>query len=133
MDNLTDQQLEDAVTKRQLQRLIQVQIFGRWVVNVSLWLTVGIASLWGLQQDIALWLEFFTWAAVRSSLQGNRLAFLGLGLCVSMTLSTLIWQSWHILWGISKAEDRELRLELQEILAIGESHPLWRWVIAEKV
>jgi hypothetical protein len=133
MDHLVVEKWQDRVTQRHIERLLQVQTQQRWLFNAFIWLTVGTAALWHLHEDIALWLEFFTWSAVRISLQNNRLAFLGLGLCVSLSLSTLIWQSWHILWGIGKTEDRQLRLQVAEILAAGEEHPLWRWVVAERV
>jgi hypothetical protein len=132
MDKLIDSQLEQAIRKRQIERLIEVQTIGRWLVNITLWLIVGSLSIWSLREDIALWCEYFTWAAVRISLQNNRFAFLGLGLCVANTLSTLIWQSWHILWGFSKSENEQFGQQIAQILAMGNDHPLWRWVIAEK-
>lgn len=132
MDDLVEK-WQDQVNQRQIERLLTVQTRQRWLVNTLVWLTVGTASIWCLHEDIALWQEFFTWSAVRISLQNNRLAFLGLGLCLSMTLSTLVWQSWQILWGVGKSEHRQLRKEVAEILATGENHPLWRSVVAERV
>ncbi|MDX1976641.1 MAG: hypothetical protein SFT94_03125 [Pseudanabaenaceae cyanobacterium bins.68] len=124
---------ESETFQRQILRLHQVQTWGRWLFNLSLWLTLGTLSIWSLQQDIALWLEYFTWAAVRVSLQHNRLAFFGLGFCVANTLATLVWQSWHILCGFSGAERASLSQQIQKISQQGEKHPLWRWVIAEKI
>lgn len=124
---------ESEITQRQILRLHQVQTWGRWLFNLSLWLTLGTFSIWSLREDISLWLEYFTWAAVRASLQYNRLGFFGLGFCVANTLSTLIWQSWHILRGLSVAERAALSQQISKISAQGEKHPLWRWVMVERV
>jgi hypothetical protein len=116
---------------RQVQNLLQVQLWMRWAVVILLWSTLGAFCIWRLRSDIALWLEYFTWSAVRISLQRDRLTFLGIGLCVGMTLSTLIWQSWHILWGIRKSEYRALAKQVMQIRQTGKKHPLWRWVCQE--
>ncbi len=117
---------------RYVQRLLQVQTWGRWLFVLFLWLTLGTFCIWRLRSDIALWLEYFTWAAVRISLQYNRLTFLGIGLCLGLTLSTLIWQSYNILWGVSKDEYRSLVKQVNNIKNQGPSHPLWQWVCAEE-
>ena len=80
----------EKLVEQQIGKLIELQTRMRWTFVLFLWLTLGSFCLWWLRYDIALWLEFFTWSAVRISLQHNRLVFLGLGLCVAMTLSTLI-------------------------------------------
>jgi hypothetical protein len=116
------------IMERQIGRLIELQTRMRWAFVLFLWLTLGSFCLWWLRDDISLWLEFFTWSAVRVSLQYNRLVFLGLGLCVAMTLSTLIWQSWQIIWGIRKSEYRLLSKQVAEIQKAGPKHPFWKWV-----
>jgi len=103
------------------------------MLDVFLWLTVGTASIWALRSEIELWIASFTWAAVRISLAYNRLPMLGLGLCIAMTLSTLIWQSSIILWGVSPRERRSLINQVKSIKAKGKSHLLWRWVCEEKI
>jgi hypothetical protein len=125
--------LVDPLLERQVQRLIEVQTYLRWIFDVFLWLTVGTASIWALRSDIELWIAAFTWAAVRISLAFHRLPFLGLGICVAMTLSTLVWQSSIILWGINQREKRSLIDQVKRIKEKGKSHPLWRWVCEEKV
>ncbi len=115
----------------QVERLRRVEIGLRWGVVLTLWATVGSASLWQLREEIQLWHEFFTWAAVRSSLQQHRWAFLGLGLCVGVTLSTLIRQSLFILFGLSRGEKRALLLRVRRIRRRGARHPLWRWVVTK--
>jgi len=131
--NPSDESYADQMLERQVQRLIEVQTYLRWMLDVFLWLTVGTASIWALRSDIELWVASFTWAAVRISLAYNRLPMLGLGLCIAMTLSTLIWQSAIILWGVSAREKRALINQVQSIQAKGKSHLLWRWVCEEKI
>lgn len=135
-DSLVESRSEvliDPLLERQVQRLIEVQTYLRWIFDGFLWLTVGTASIWALRSEIELWIAAFTWAAVRISLAFNRLPFLGLGICVAMTLSTLVWQSSIILWGINQREKRSLVDQVKRIKEKGKSHPLWRWVCEEKV
>jgi len=125
--------ISDQLLERQVQRLIEVQTYLRWMFDVFLWLTVGTASIWALRSDIELWIAAFTWAAVRMSLISNRLPMLGLGLCVAMTLATLVWQSSIILWGVNQRERRSLIQQVQKIQEQGKSHLLWRWVCEERL
>ena len=135
-DSLSESSSEvliDPLLERQVQRLIEVQTYLRWIFDGFLWLTIGTASIWALRSEIELWIATFTWAAVRISLAFNRLPFLGLGICVAMTLSTLVWQSSIILWGINQREKRSLIDQVKRIKEKGKSHPLWRWVYEEKI
>ncbi len=125
--------ISDQLLERQVQRLIEVQTYLRWIFDGFLWLTLGTASIWALRSDIELWIAAFTWAAVRMSLISNRLPMLGLGLCVAMTLATLVWQSSIILWGINQRERRSLIQQVKKIQEQGKSHLLWRWVCEEKL
>ncbi len=133
VSNPSDESYVDQMLDRQVQRLIEVQTYLRWILDVFLWLTVGTASIWALRSEIELWIASFTWAAVRISLAYNRLPMLGLGLCIAMTLSTLIWQSSIILWGVSSRERRSLINQVKSIKAKGKRHLLWRWVCEEKI
>jgi hypothetical protein len=132
-ESLDHQSLDDQLLERRITRLFTVQLYLRWFFNLGLWLTVGTVSLWGLRGDIALWLDYFTWAAVRASLRYNRGPFFGLALCVSMTLATLIWHSAHILWGMSAKERYYFTREVELIATKGPKHWLWRWVCEEKI
>lgn len=131
--NPSDESYADQILERQVQRLIEVQTYLRWILDVFLWLTVGTASIWALRSEIELLIASFTWAAVRISLAYNRLPMLGLGLCIAMTLSTLIWQSSIILWGVSPREKRSLINQVKSIKTKGKRHLLWRWVCEEKI
>jgi hypothetical protein len=124
--------VSEPLLDRQVQRLIEVQTYLRWIFDGFLWLTVGTASIWALRSDIEQWIASFTWVAVRMSVIYNRLPMLGLGLCVGMTLATLIWQSSIILWGVNQRERRSLINQVKSIKAKGKSHLLWRWVCEEK-
>lgn len=121
-DDLDDVLLED------VKRLHQLTVYGRWLVIGVLWLTVGLASLWGLRYSISLLLEHFTWAGVRYGLLFNRLPAIGLAICVGMTVAVLLWQSRNILWGIPKRDQYRLKQQVDRIRAQGPSHPLWKFV-----
>jgi len=123
----------DPLLERQVQRLIEVQTYLRWLFDAFLWLTIGTASIWALRADIELWLAAFTWVAVRMTLIYNRLPMMGIGLCVAMTLATLVWQSSIILFGVSPSERRSLINQVKKIQEAGTKHLLWRWVCEEKL
>jgi hypothetical protein len=111
-----------------IARLHELTVWGRWAVAIGLWLTVGSWSLWQMRKvwDVA-W-EYFSWSAIRYGLIFNQWAAMGLGLCVGMTLSVLIWQSRNILWGLPEAEQQALQKRVLKIHQQGTSHPLWKWV-----
>ena len=118
----------EAGLQPEIQRLQELSVYSRWAIAAVLWATVGTVSLWQLRREIGLWLQHFTWAAVRYGLGYNRLPAVGLGLCIGMTASILIWQSRNILWGRSPQEQKRLRQLAWQIRRQGSSHPLWRWV-----
>jgi hypothetical protein len=109
-----------------IEILRQRMIRNWWLVTIVLWLTVGAWSLWDLRAEMDLWLQFFTWTAVRYSLAYNRLPALGLGLCCGMTMAVLVIESRHLIWGLSKTERVRLERQLSKIRQKGPSHPLWR-------
>ena len=111
-----------------VQRLHQMTVIGRWLVVIGLWSTIGVLSLWGLRYPISLMQEYFTWAALRTGLASNWLPTLGLGICIGMTLSVLIWQSRNILFGLPINEQQNLEKTVLRIRQQGKSHPLWKWI-----
>ena len=135
-DSLSESSSEvliDPLLERQVQRLIEVQTYLRWIFDGFLWLTIGTASIWALRSDIELWIAAFTWVGVRISLVYNRLPMMGLGICIAMTLATLVWQSSIILCGVNQREKRSLINQVKRIKEKGKRHPLWRWVCEEKI
>lgn len=121
--------LDDSALKTQMRRLHELTVWSRWLVVIVLWLVIGSWSLWGLRSDITLLMKHFTWATVRYSLFHNRLSAIGLGICVGMTTSTLIWQSRNIIIGFPHRYRQRLEKQVLQIRHQGPSHPLWRWVI----
>ena len=95
-------------------------------VSLALWLTVGALSLWSLRFEFQELSAYFTWAAVRYMLYFNRLAALGLAICLSSTISLLFAESRHILLGLSKGERRYFNRRLEKIYEQGTSHPQWK-------
>jgi hypothetical protein len=115
-----------------LQRLHRLTSYGRWMVVLLLWLTVGSLSLWQLRFRIQLLVDSFTWVGVRYGLAYHQGAALGLCFCVGMTLSVLVWHARNSLFGLPKQEQLRLQLQAQRIRQQGPTHPLWRWVCSEQ-
>ncbi len=118
----------DPIFKQQVQKLYNLILYGRWLVVAFLWLSVGSLSLWGLRYEIALWLQYFTWVAVRFALYYNPLPTIGLTVCLVMTISVIVWQSRNILLGLPPEEQRRLEQQVQKIRQQGATHPLWKWI-----
>lgn len=124
-------QSEDAIFQAQVQKLHELIVWGRWLAIAFLWITVAPLSLWGLRSEIRLWLDHFTWAAVRYGLAHHRLSALGLGLCIGTLLAVLVWQSRNILFGMPDEYKQRLEERVWHIRKQGASHPLWKWVVQE--
>ena len=130
----TTEEAEDALDptfQTAMTRLYRVTVYGRWLLVSGLWLTVGVASLWGLRYPISLLQEHFTWSAVRYGLVDNTLAAIGLGICCGITLAVLFWQSRNILFGLPQTEQSHLKKTVAQIKQQGATHPLWKWVWRE--
>ncbi len=119
---------EDTKFHQEIEKLHQLIVMGRWLVVVLLWVTIGVWSIWGLRSEIALWRDHFTWVALRYGLAYNRLATLGLALCIGMTTAVLIWQSRNILFGRPPQLQQYLEKQVFRIRQQGPSHPLWQWI-----
>lgn len=115
--------------KRQLQRLHELNVWGRWLTIGACWLVVLPPALWHLRAELALWRAHFTFAALRYAIEYNLPWALALGTCVGLTLGTLMWQSSNILYGLPPAYRQRLKKRVARIRATGRRHPLWRWVI----
>ncbi len=122
---------QDLIFQQQVKRLHQLIVGSRWLVVVVLWVTVAPLCLWRLRPEIILWLDHFTWAAVRYGLIEHRLSTLGLSFCIGMTTAVLVWQSRNILIGRPSIYQQRLEEQVCHIRKQGRSHPLWRWVVRE--
>ena len=118
----------DRKFKLQVQKLHQLTVYGRWLVVLVCWLTLGPMGFWGLHQEFSLWLENFTWTAVRYALYYNRLSTICLAACIGVSAAVLTWQSRNILLGIPAREIYRLERQVKAIRAQGPTHPLWKWV-----
>jgi len=118
----------DQTFQIEVQRLHKLTVYGRWSIVSLLWISVGSLSIWGLRREIGLWLENFTWAAVRYGLYFHRWPTLGLALCLAMTLAVLTWQSRNRVRGLPQREKQRLEQQVRRIRQQGPSHFLWKWV-----
>ncbi|MGF1570041.1 MAG: hypothetical protein ACFCVD_18555 [Nodosilinea sp.] len=121
----------DSAQTEPIERLRRLLLRRWWVITATLWLTVGSLSLWSLRPEIALLRQYFTWTAVRYGLAYNRLAAIGLGLCVGLTVALLMAESRHTLFGLSKPERRRLETQLRQIQQRGMGHRLWKQIYPE--
>jgi hypothetical protein len=121
--------MNDPELNQQVERLHRLSVYGRWLFVICCWLSLGLLGIWGLREEIQLWREHFTWAAVRYGLAYNRLSAISVAFCVGMTAAVLVWQSRNILQGLSEQEQYRLVQKVEEIRSVGSRHPLWKWVI----
>ncbi|MEM8501687.1 MAG: hypothetical protein AAF716_00870 [Cyanobacteria bacterium P01_D01_bin.1] len=113
---------------KELEALRQAMMRTWWRTCLSLWLTVGLVSLWWVRDDLIEISEYFTWAAVRSIFLYSRLAGMGIALCVGLTFALLVSESRQILWGMSAEERSRLSAQLDRIHEQGASHPQWNLI-----
>ena len=118
----------DPAFTQAIDRLHRLNVIGRWLTLLILWLTVGGWSLWQLRKTWQILQDYFTWSAIRVGLMFHPIAAVGLGLCIGLTLSTLIGQSRNLIWGLPDYEQASLRGRVLKIQQQGRSHPLWNRV-----
>lgn len=119
----------EAQFRQQVKRLHQLTVCGRWLFVLFCWIFLGSFGVWGLRDEIRLWKQHLTWAAVRYGLAYNLLPAACLFFCVGITGAVLTWQSRNILKGIPARERYRLAKEVKKIKARGPRHPLWKWVV----
>lgn len=122
-----DSSLDPELT-RQIEKLHQLTVYGRWAFVLLLWLLVAPWSLWSLRQEIILGQQYFTWVLVRYAIVSNRLPSFALAFCVAMTTAVLVWQTRNIFFGLPKVEKQRLHQQVIKISQQGKSHPLWRFI-----
>ncbi|MGF1460805.1 MAG: hypothetical protein ACFBSG_17485 [Leptolyngbyaceae cyanobacterium] len=79
-----------------------------WMFSLFLWASVGTVSIWSLRRTWHQLADYFTWAALRYGLAFHRLAAIGLGLCLGLTVVLLIKETRYFLFGLSKQERQTL-------------------------
>lgn len=121
-------QIPDVALCCAADRLHQLQVRGRWLFNGLMWLLLLPPSLWSLYPEYEMLRQAFTWVGLRYSLMDHPWATLGLLFPLASTLSTLIWQSRNILFGLPQHHIRTLEKQACRIQAAGASHVLWGWV-----
>ena len=114
--------------QQKVARLYQLTVYGRWLFILASWLTLGVYAIWNLKEEIALWFDYFTWAAVYYGFHFNFVPTLCLAFCVGTTISALVWQSRNLIWGLPANEQRKLEKQVEKILQQGAKHPLWKWI-----
>lgn len=119
----------DPNLNRKIKKLHRLTVCFRWFTVILCWLTLGIFGIRSLLPQIRLWLDYFTWSAVRYTIHFNPLPSLCLAFCIGMTISVLVWQSRNIIWGLSPQEKYRLEQKVHKIIAKGSSHPLWRFIV----
>lgn len=85
-----------------------------WLVVLMLWASVGVASIWHLRRTWQQLGDYFTWAALRYGLGFNRLAAIGLGLCLGLTVALLVKETRYFLFGLTTSERRTLLKALRK-------------------
>ena len=114
--------------QRKVIKYYQLTIYIRWIIVLLLWLTLGVYGIWNIRHEISLWLDYFTWSAVHYGLAFNIIPTICLGICMGMTISVLVLQSSHIIWGLSDKEKYYLEQKVEKIIATGSTHPFWKWI-----
>lgn len=114
--------------QQKVTRLHQLTVYARWLFVLVSWLTLGVYAIWNLKEEISLWFDYFTWAAVYYGFHFNFIPTLCLAFCVGITISVLVWQSRNLIWGLPEVEKRRLEKRAEKILASGAKHPLWKWI-----
>jgi hypothetical protein len=116
----------------EINRLREALLRRWWAFSAILWLTIGSLSLWILRPELSMLQQHFTWTAVRYALADNRLAALGLAICLGLTVALLVSESRHILFGVSEDEHQRLEQLRRRIQQQGPKHPLWRQLHADE-
>ncbi len=119
----------DPNLEKQVQKLHQLTIYGRWLFVLLCWLVFVPYGLWELRDTISYCQDYCTWAAIRLGLQFNPFATLALAFTIGMTTAVLVWQSRIILGGdLSPKQRYFLEQKVIKIQQMGPKHPLWKWV-----
>lgn len=116
------------VTEKNIQRLYQLKIYGRWIFVLLAWILIMPLSLWQFRETISLCQEKCTWATIRVGIEFSPFATVGVAFCLGLATSVLVRQSLDILkGGLSEKEKYYLRQEVLKIRQQGKSHWLYSY------
>jgi hypothetical protein len=118
----------DLHRQRRIKRLHLLTSYTRWFLVLGSWLMIAPIALWHLRDELSLLSDHFTWVAVRYGLAYNLVPAVGIFFCLGITASTLLWQGYHSLRGISPKEQVHLENRLKNIDNLDPSHPLRKWL-----
>lgn len=85
-----------------------------WLTVLVLWASVGVVSIWSLRRTWQQLADYFTWSALRYGLAFNRLAAIGLGLCLGLTVALLVKEVRFFFFGLTQIERQDLIKALQK-------------------
>jgi hypothetical protein len=114
---------------QQVAKLRRVDMFLRWLLVLILWLTLGVWSCWEMRESLLQLTEYLSLTGLKYSLffhlwGGGG----GLILCLSLTVSSMLWQIGQSFWRLSPRERQMLETRVQKIQELGTKHPFWRWI-----
>jgi hypothetical protein len=114
---------------QQIAKLRRVDMCLRWLLILLLWLTLGVWSCWEMRASLLQLTEYLSLTGLKYSLffhlwGGGG----GLILCLSLTVSSILWQIGQSFWQISPRERQVLATRVQQIQDQGSKHPFWRWI-----
>ncbi|WP_373480763.1 hypothetical protein [Geminocystis sp.] len=119
----------ELVTPKEIQKLYQLTIYGRWILVCLSWILILPWGLWELRETISLCQEYCTWSGIRLGLEFNPWAALGLSFCIVFTTSVLVWQSSYILRGdFSEKQKYYLTQKVTQIRQKGKKYWLYSFV-----
>jgi len=117
------------VTAKEINRLYELKIYGRWIVVITTWILLLPWALWQFRETISLCQERCTWATIRIGIEFTPFASLGIAFCLGFATSVLVKQSVHILkGGLSEKEKYYLSQEVLKIRQKGKSHWLYNYL-----
>ncbi|MGI0482321.1 hypothetical protein ACN4EE_16245 [Geminocystis sp. CENA526] len=121
------------MSDREINRLHELMIYGRWLAVVIAWIVIMPFALWDMRETIVLCMEYCTWSGIRLGLEFHPFSALGLSFCIGFAVSVLVWQSKIILQGdLSDKQKYYLARQVEKIRQQGNSHWLYNWVFDRK-
>jgi hypothetical protein len=130
IDGIMDNNIENNdISDQEIEKLHQLTIYGRWILVAISWVFILPWALWDLRETISLCQEYCTWSAIRSGMEFNPWAALGVTFCVAFATSVLVWQSSYILrGGLSDKEKYYFTEKIKKIRLKGKDYWLYKLI-----